>query len=269
MAPADGALTGDALDAAAQALIERATRPRRRARPRLAEPLQDAEDHRVETPAGPVIAWRIGQGPAVLLVHGWEDDNALWGPMIDRLQANGRPVIAFDLPGHGFSPAEMTGPEAAGQAVMAVAGALGPVEAVIGHSFGCVAFAAALDAGLAVERAVLIASPIPRTRGRSLDRALEGQPPELAARVREIMAARQAAAPPVFDMEAAVARLTATKALIVHSMDDDDCPPSNAGLLADAWPGAELIWVDGLGHRRVAQDGDVLARVGDFIDGFG
>jgi pimeloyl-ACP methyl ester carboxylesterase len=98
---------------------------------------------------------------------------------------------------------------------------------------------------------------------------LEGQPPELAARVREIMAARQAAAPAVFDMEAAVARLTATKALIVHSMDDDDCPPSNASLLADAWPGAELMWVDGLGHRRVAQESDVLTRVADFIDGFG
>jgi pimeloyl-ACP methyl ester carboxylesterase len=269
METADGPLTAEEIEAAAQALIERATKPRRRARPRLAEPLQDAEDHRIDTPVGPVIAWRLGQGPAVLLVHGWEDDNALWGPMIDRLQANGRPVIAFDLPGHGFSPAEMTGPEAAGKAVRAVAEALGPVEAVIGHSFGCIALTLALADGLAAERAVLIASPIPRTRGRSLDRALEGEAPEVAARVREIMAARQSAAPPVFDMEAAVARLGAVKALIVHSMDDDDCPPANAQLLADAWPGAELLWVDGLGHRRVAQDGDVLTRIADFIDGLG
>jgi pimeloyl-ACP methyl ester carboxylesterase len=268
MAPADGVLTDEDIDAAAEALIERAMKPRRRARPRLAEPLQDAEDHRVETPAGPVIAWRLGQGPAVLLVHGWEDDNALWGPMIDRLQANGRPVIAFDLPGHGFSPAELTEPGVAGEAVTAVAEALGPVEAVIGHSFGCVALAMALDAGLSAERAVLIASPIPRTRGRSLDRALEGEAPEVAARVREIMAARQAAASPVFDMEAAVARVT-TKALIVHSMDDEECPPGNACLIADAWPGAALMWVDGLGHRRVAQDGDIIQRAADFVDGIG
>jgi pimeloyl-ACP methyl ester carboxylesterase len=268
MESAEASLTGEALDAAAEALIERATKPRRRARPRLAEQLKDAEDHQVETPAGPVIAWRLGQGPAVLLVHGWEDDNALWGPMIDRLQANGRPVIAFDLPGHGFSPAELTSPGAAGEAVTAVAEALGPVEAVIGHSFGCVALTMALDAGLDVERAVLIASPIPRTRGRSLDRALEGEAPEVAARVREIMAARQAAASPVFDMEAAVARLTA-KALIVHAMDDEECPPGNARLIADAWPGAELMWVDGLGHRRVAQDSDVIQRAADFVDGIG
>jgi pimeloyl-ACP methyl ester carboxylesterase len=267
MAPTEQPLTGEALEAAAEQIIERATKPRRRARPRLAEPLQDADDHRMETPAGPVIAWRLGQGPAVLLVHGWEDDNALWGPLIDKLQANGRPIIAFDLPGHGFSPAELTAPGAAGEAVKAVAEALGPVEAVIGHSFGCVALTMALDAGLSVERVALIASPILRTRGRARDRALEHEAPEVAARVREIMAARQAAAPPPFDMEAACARMTA-KALIVHSMDDDDCPPSNASLIADAWPGAELMWADGLGHRRVAQDGDVLTRVADFIDGF-
>jgi pimeloyl-ACP methyl ester carboxylesterase len=161
MASTDEKLTGETLDADAEALIERATKPRRRARPRLAEPLQDAEDHQIDTPAGPVIAWRLGQGPTVLLVHGWEDDNALWGPMIERLLANGRPVVAFDLPGHGFSPAELTGPQAAGEAVKAVAEALGPVEAVVGHSFGCVALCMALDAGLKADRAVLIASPIP------------------------------------------------------------------------------------------------------------
>ena len=29
------------------------------------------------------------------------------------------------------------------------------------------------------------------------------------------------------------------------------------------------MWTDGLGHRLVAQDNDVLQRVVDFIDGFG
>ena len=93
-----------------------------------------------------------------------------------------------------------------------------------------------------------------------------GVDPEVATRAGALMAERRTEPP--FDVEAAAARMTA-KALIVHSMDDDDCPPGNARRIADAWPGAELLWVDGLGHRRVAQDGDVLTRVADFIDGFG
>ena len=258
------------LDAAARALVADSShkQPRRRVRPRLAEPLHEAMDHQIETSIGPVMAWRLGSGPAVLLVHGWEDDNALWGPLIDQLQANGRAVVAMDLPGHGFSPAEMGGPDTAALAVRAVAQTLGPIDAAVGHSFGCVALTSALDAGMRVERAVLIASPIPKNRYGAMKR-LQGQgaPPEVVARALELIAEREGSSP-VYDIEAAAARMTA-KALMIHSLDDDDCPPGNSRSLADAWPGAEVVWVDDLGHRRVAQERDVLARVADFIDGLG
>ena len=267
MAPADGRLDDD-LDAAAERLIAEILRPRRRVRPRLAEPLHEAEDRQIDTPVGPVTAWRLGGGPAVLLVHGWEDDNALWGPLIGRLQANGRPVVVLDLPGHGFSPAEMGQPDAAGLAVSAVAKAFGPIEAVVGHSFGCVAITWALNAGLVAERAVLIASPIGKSRARALERLKDSDAaPEVADRAVDLYAARLAASAP-FDIAAAAAHMTA-KALIIHSMDDEHCAPSNASLIADHWPGAELMWVDGLGHRLVAQDADVTQRVADFIEGFG
>jgi pimeloyl-ACP methyl ester carboxylesterase len=256
------------IDAAAKALIADSSHkePRRRVRPRLAEPLRDAEDHPVDTPIGTVMAWRLGSGPAVLLVHGWEDDNALWGPLIDQLLANGRSVVAMDLPGHGFSPAAMDRPDAPGVAVKAVAEALGPIDAVVGHSFGCVALTAALDSGLRVERAVLIASPIPKNRyGTQKRLQAQGAPPEVVERALALIAERTSASS-AYDIEAAATRMTA-KALMVHSLDDDDCPPGNSQSLADAWPGATVMWVDDLGHRRVAQTRDVLIRVADFIDG--
>ena len=214
------------------------------------------------------MTWRLGEGPAVLLVHGWEDDNALWGPMIDRLLANGRAVVALDLPGHGFSPAEMAGPASVAAAVAAVAQACGPIEAVIGHSFGCVALTAAIDGGMAVQRAVLIASPIPKLDlDLWVDRQTErGAPAVVAERAKGLLAKRRAAEGSPFSIEAAARCMTA-QALIVHSMDDDQCPPENARILADAWPGAELMWTDGLGHRRVAQDQATTQRAADFIEG--
>ena len=121
-------VTPDDLDAQALELLEEASKPKRRARPRLARKLADAEDLEVQTPHGPVMAWRLGVGPASLLVHGWEDDNALWSPLIDACAAIGKAVVVFDLPGHGFSPAEECTYQAAGLAAVAVAEALGPID---------------------------------------------------------------------------------------------------------------------------------------------
>ena len=41
----------------------------------------------------------------------------------------------------------------------------------------------------------------------------------------------------------------------------------NGERMAELWPGAELLLVDGLGHRFVAQDAQVLERVVAFVEG--
>lgn len=244
------------LDADARDLLDQLRTPKRRVRPRLAEPLRDAEDRQVDTPAGPVMAWRLGEGPAALLVHGWEDDNALWGPLIDQFQMIGRAVVTMDLPGHGFSPAEDASPEACGAAVKAVAEALGPVDALVTHSFGGPAGVKAMALGLQVRRAALIAAAIPR-RGGWVERLRGRVPDAVLDRAREMAAS-------AYDVEADVPSMTA-EALLVHSLDDEQTPVENAETLAALWPGARLALTEGLGHRLVAQDEATLTRIVDFI----
>jgi len=266
--------TPDDLDAKALQLLEEAAKPKRRVRPRLARKLADAEDLEVQTPHGPVMAWRLGVGPASLLVHGWEDDNALWSPLIDACAAIGRAIVVFDLPGHGYSPTEEFSLQAAGLAAVAVAEALGPVDSVVAHSFGCPTSIYALANGLKVDHAVLIASPIPRTGGgwstdhwirRQIER---GADPKVARRASELMAARAetSASSPVA-AEEQIPGMTA-KALIIHAMDDEQCPVGNSQKMAQLWPGAELVLVDDLGHRLIAQDDVVLERIITFVDDF-
>lgn len=261
------------IETEAQRVME-ALRPRRRARPRLAEPLRDARDQEVETPYGPVMAWRLepwgssGSAPATLLVHGWEDDNALWGPVIEALSYAGRPVVALDLPGHGYSQAEECSIGRAAAAIRAVADAMGPVDSLIAHSFGCPAATRAMADGLKIERAVLISSPMPsyRVAGR-WDRIKErmGVSDDVLDRVMTLSAEKEAIFP-LFDYEALAAGMTA-KALFIHSIDDEDCPPETSRILADAWPGAGLQWVDGLGHRLLVQDEATIAAMVGFIEG--
>jgi len=266
----------DDLDAAARELVEEASRPSRRVRPRLARKLADGEDMQVDTPNGPVMAWRLGAGPATLLVHGWEDDNALWSPLIDACAELGRAVVAFDLPGHGFSPAEAFSLKAAGEAVLAVAEALGPIDSIAAHSFGCPASLYALSHGLSVHRAVFIASPFPRTKEReswvedwSQRQLKRGEDPAVVERAVQLMAERQKTM--AHDQIIADADLSAitAKAMIVHSMDDGECPVGNAYALGDRLPGSQLVLVDDLGHRLVAQDAVVIERAINFVEDFG
>jgi pimeloyl-ACP methyl ester carboxylesterase len=264
----------DDLDAQALELLEEAAKPKRRARPRLARKLNDAEDLEVRSPCGPVQAWRLGVGPASLLVHGWEDDNALWSPLIDAFAQIGRAVVVFDLPGHGYSPAEDCTFQSAGLAAVAVAEALGPIDSVVAHSFGCPSSIYALAHGLKAERAVLIASPVPRTEGdRSADhwirRQVErGADPVVAKRASELMSSRMAASPTSpFAVETEIPNMTAN-ALILHAFDDEQCPVGNSRKMAELWPGSELVLVDDLGHRLIAQDDVVMQRIIGFVDDF-
>jgi pimeloyl-ACP methyl ester carboxylesterase len=48
---------------------------------------------------------RTGEGPKLLLVHGLGSIGAAWAPIAPAL-AQGRELIAIDLPGHGGTPAE-------------------------------------------------------------------------------------------------------------------------------------------------------------------
>lgn len=235
--------------------------PRRRARPRIAPALIEAEQQMING----VAAWRLGQGPAVLMVHGWEDDNSLWAPLIDQLAMIGRAVVALDLPAHGFSEGERVPLLVAAKAVADVAAAMGPIDAVVAHSFGSPATVTAIEEhGLAPDRVVLIGSAL-HQRGQIIRIAERNDIPMEV--VEQIFATYEAdVGRPVdwFDLRRAAPAMTA-KALILHSLDDDACDYTGAQELADLWPGAELALTDGLGHRMIAQDASVVARMVDFL----
>ena len=140
-------------------VIDRASIPGRGREPQRATQLAAVEQVDVATPHGRVAAWRVGAGPAVLLVHGWRDSARLWDPLMAELSTRGRAFVAFDLPGHGFSEGERCLTAEVPDAVLAVVAALGPVDAAVAHSFASSGTALAVSEGAPVERLVLIAPP--------------------------------------------------------------------------------------------------------------
>ena len=248
------------------AFLREVVGPRRRDEPRLAPAFERTEVHMVPTPHGRVAAWRLGEGPAVLLAHGWEDDHSLWAPLIDALAARGRAVVACDFPGHGRSEGEVGYRSEWTDACLAVASALGPVDAIVTHSAGCGPSVMAVCEGLAVDRLVLVAPPLRAgDRWRRVAGRL-GVPVEVADRARATYEARLPPHRVEFDVAAALRELRAAL-LFVHSVDDERMPSDATEELAATCPGSQVLLPNGLTHRRTARDPAVVDRIVDFLSG--
>lgn len=88
-----------------------------------------------------------GDGPDVLLVHGTGHNLEVWGPLAERLRGRFR-VAAFDLRGHGQTPAASSDAQQYWRDIGAVAAALGLHQPLlVGHSTGGYAVSAHAAAG--------------------------------------------------------------------------------------------------------------------------
>lgn len=239
--------------------------PRRRKVPRIAEPLRQIEMQEIEGPQGKIAAWRLGEGPAVLLVHGFEDDNVLWTPLIDALTARDRGIVVFDLPGHGLSEGDNGFAPAGAEAMMAVAKALGPVDAIAAHSIGCWATALAICEGLNADRVVLMAAPFGPTAERWRRAALKLDfPAEIGDRALALYRERLGPARSRELHELLQSRTNPM--LFIHSRDDERAPFEAARQVCANCANAQLLALDGAGHRETAQQRDAISGAVMFLD---
>ena len=73
--------------------------------PLLEAPEEGVSHHRIPTfDGGAVHVAELGQGPPVVLCHGVTLQWTVWSPLL-RLLADDHRVIAWDMRGHGESPA--------------------------------------------------------------------------------------------------------------------------------------------------------------------
>lgn len=213
-----------------------------------------------------VRAWKFGgKGPAVLLAHGWEGRGSQLTPFVAPLLDRGYSVVTFDAPGHGASPGSRSSLPHFAWAIRAVADTLPTVHAIIAHSLGCAAATLALREGLSVNRVVYLAPPLNPVDytarfGDILgldDATIRG----LQKRIEERFARKWS------DYSLAESALTmTTPLLVVHDREDRDTYWSEGAALAEAWPGAQLITTEGLGHRRILRDENVIEEITKFVD---
>ena len=90
------------------------------------------EERDVETPRGTVHARVGGEGPPLLLLHGFPQTHVMWHPVAEALAAR-HTVVAADLPGYGASFRPEPAPDHAPHAKRALARDLVVAMAALGH----------------------------------------------------------------------------------------------------------------------------------------
>src|SRR5215469_10337160 len=109
-----------------------------------------------------------GQGPALLLLHGYTQTSRMWRPLIDKLKDKFT-IIAPDLPGIGDSDIPKSGSDMKTAAIRihSLAKSLGVTKAcVVGHDIGLmVAYAYAAQFSGEVEKLVVMDAFLPGVAG--------------------------------------------------------------------------------------------------------
>lgn len=216
----------------------------------------------------------FGDGPVVYLMHGWGGLGAQLGSLVQPLRRNGFRVVLFDAPAHGRSDPGPSGPGRShglefSRALAAVADRFGPAHTVIAHSMGAIpALLAQIDGGLTTRQLVLL-SPM-RDLATHFDRFAAHL--GIGRRVRAGMTVRteRLVDYPVagVDVRVLAAGVPAVPLLVVHDRRDRETFHDDSVGLVDHWAGpARLISTDGLGHRRILIDRQVMDTVVAFVRG--
>ena len=238
---------------------------------RFAEPKREthwreqAQQFNLPHKYGPLAMYSWGEGPPVLLVHGWNGRGTQMGGFAVSLAKAGYRAIAFDAPGHGRTPGNNSTIFRIIDAVNVIADEFGPLKGIVAHSFGAMVIARALRTQVIAERVVCInpaaqldflidsfcstlAIP-PRTRAAFLQRLEKHYGSDIGIQI---------------SAEENVAGLS-IPALIVHDVDDTEVPWQQGQRLANAWPESHFMQTQGLGHRRSLRDKTTIQKVTRFI----
>jgi pimeloyl-ACP methyl ester carboxylesterase len=204
----------------------------------------------------------IGEGPRVVLAHGWQGAASQMVSLAHALVAAGFSVVLFDMPAHGEASGWSTSGVEFARVLEHVGAELGPLHAIVGHSLGGTAALLASARGLPSAGVVALA-PLP-----SFDFALRGYARAygLPPRAKELLARRleQRTGIKRNEMDLALLRPPAP-ALLVHDLLDRIVPPRHSRRLRDAWPGARLFETLGLGHNRGLQTEHVAQAIVAFL----
>lgn len=210
-------------------------------------------------------AWTWGEGErTVVLHHGWGGRGPQLSGLAPSLVESGYRVLAYDAPAHGESSGGLTHLVHMTETLLVLREEIGPIDALVTHSMGGMVAARALQKGLDARALVSIAPPGEMMPYLELFARALGPGEPLARGIHREMERHLGLGPADITAET-LSEGQSIPFLLVYDEDDRDVPAAHARRWAAAWPGAEVRHTEGLGHRDILHDPEVIGWTSDFV----
>jgi pimeloyl-ACP methyl ester carboxylesterase len=212
-----------------------------------------------------IVVYEYGKSDKkVLLVHGWSGRGTQLVKIADELLKMGYMTISFDAPAHGKSKGNSSIMIEFIASILEIEKQYGPFEFAIGHSLGGMSVLNAIKQNLQVKKAVIIGS------GDIIQDIIDDficklqLKPEYGIKLRNHFEAKFGGKMDDYSAYKA-AEKTEIPVLVIHDKDDDDVSVKAAYNIQKHLKQSEIMITEGLGHRKILGDENVIQKVKEFI----
>ena len=238
-------------------------------RPRELDWTRTASPVALPTRFGDLAGWSWGEGPSVILLHGWNGRGSQMGLLARTIAGRGFRAVAFDGPAHGRSPGRRTNLLNHSAALVDVASGAADLHGIVGHSFGALAMTYRWTELPPLHRLVMVSPPAETRFYSRMFIAAVGASEKVHDAMTELYERKYNLTWDDLTVESLAPDLD-TPLLVVHDRGDSQAPFSHGVRTRDCWPSARLHETERLGHMRILRDETVAAVIADFMtDGAG
>ena len=200
----------------------------------------------------------------ILLSHGWSGRGTQLFKIAEELLKAGYSTVSFDAPAHGKSPGRTTIMSEFIETILEVENQFGPFEAAVGHSLGGMSLLNATKKGLAINHLVIIGS------GDIIQDILNDfvsklkLKPNTSTKLRLHFEKKYNVN--MNDYSAYKSALEVDiPVLVIHDIEDIEVPAAAGIHIHKHLKNGELLVTNGLGHRKILGNSQVIAKIIGFL----
>jgi len=229
--------------------------------------LERGTNFRIPFAGGELAVTTWGEGPAVLLMHGWGGARAQMTGFVEPLLGAGYRIVAYDQPAHGESDGKTTNLLEIAPTMDLIAQHEGSFHAILAHSFGTLITSYALAERNFPTPARLVYFGAFNQLLDSLPRfqIQAGLPDELMDGFRAMLYQNFGSGVLEAITNESLTPRIHIPALMFHDVTDTVTPIEDSRAIARVWRQAQFIETDGLGHRGALQSRSIHEQVVGFL----
>nr|WP_262915244.1 alpha/beta hydrolase [Niabella ginsengisoli] len=212
--------------------------------------------------------WNKGGSKKALIVHGFRSSSINFQHFATKLAAKGYEVMAFDAPAHGLSEGKMLNAVDYKNYIAAVNQQFGPFDAYLCHSFGGLAVSMNL-AEMADNKKIRTALIAPAANSKQLIESFFKEMHIANKKVQEHFYAtiNKLSGKDIewFSIKRCVEDIQGD-IFWIHDTNDHITPINDAlEIQKMKQPNFRFMFTNGLGHRRIYRDSEVISAIVDFL----